>query len=408
MTLMLNHVDSPYIRCIGFLYLRFASDPGGVWQWFEPYLYDEEPVRIDSNFNKPEIRMGEYVRSLLTDMDYFETLLPRLPVSIEREIKVKLLQAEKIEQRAQQHMKDKDRMKYLHKLGNRIRAMYGDEENPVTWYDAVVDRVITRDDESGLELSRPKFLVTFPEYGNTELVTLGEVDMPGSAHTCTDNLNIHHDLPRDRPYDNYDYSRRVRDNDKKKSERDVQHSDNRKLDNRYFRREDSGDSYRIERSRGYDRDENFSHRSGRWHDWERDRQISTDNYRRERRRSRSRDSSPGVPPAVSNEAELMEEVLRREREKSAAKGKAYASRPATFKESIAVSRGSATERKRSYSPEYDRHYREYGQRGNGADANLASSASKADGSSTAPLRQKTAEEMAAIKEKRMKLMARYG
>ena len=89
---MLDHVDSPYIRCIGFLYLRYASNPIFLWQRVQPYIYDEEKVRIEASFSKPEISVGEYVRSLLTSMDYFGTILPRLPIGLEREIKVKLLQ----------------------------------------------------------------------------------------------------------------------------------------------------------------------------------------------------------------------------------------------------------------------------------------------------------------------------
>ena len=59
MTLMLNHVDSPYIRCIGFLYLRYAADPSTLWSWFEPYLHDEEPVQIRQG--KADTTMGKYV-----------------------------------------------------------------------------------------------------------------------------------------------------------------------------------------------------------------------------------------------------------------------------------------------------------------------------------------------------------
>lgn len=39
------------------------------------------------------------------------------------------------------------------------------------WYDAVIDSV--EEDE--------KFLVTFPEYGNQELVGLGDLMMPGGG-----------------------------------------------------------------------------------------------------------------------------------------------------------------------------------------------------------------------------------
>eukprot|EP00088_Acartia_fossae_P040030 TRINITY_DN4166_c0_g1_i1.p1 TRINITY_DN4166_c0_g1~~TRINITY_DN4166_c0_g1_i1.p1 ORF type:complete len:208 (+),score=58.61 TRINITY_DN4166_c0_g1_i1:41-625(+) len=46
---MLNHCDSPYIRGLGFMYLRFTLPPMDIWKWFEPYLEDEE-VCISSIF----------------------------------------------------------------------------------------------------------------------------------------------------------------------------------------------------------------------------------------------------------------------------------------------------------------------------------------------------------------------
>ena len=38
----MNHVDSPYIRAIGFLYLRYAYDPKQMFDWFVDYLEDPE------------------------------------------------------------------------------------------------------------------------------------------------------------------------------------------------------------------------------------------------------------------------------------------------------------------------------------------------------------------------------
>lgn len=184
MKLMLDHVDSPYIRCIGFLYLRYAADPNIIWKSFQPYLYDQEAVTVRANVNAKESTVGEFVRGLLTDLEFYGTRLPRLPIAIEREIKEKLLQEEEIEQRAQRHFSDSKLMEYFEKIGSRVKAMYGDEENEVAWYDAVVDRVLRKDDETGVQFSRPKFIVTFLEYGNTESVSLGEMDMPGVDHTC--------------------------------------------------------------------------------------------------------------------------------------------------------------------------------------------------------------------------------
>ncbi|KAJ8428314.1 hypothetical protein Cgig2_015464 [Carnegiea gigantea] len=60
---LLKHPDSPYIRAIGFLYLRYAADPKTLWNWFEPYVKDEEEFSPGSNGRMTT--MGVYVRDLL-------------------------------------------------------------------------------------------------------------------------------------------------------------------------------------------------------------------------------------------------------------------------------------------------------------------------------------------------------
>jgi pre-mRNA-splicing factor 38B len=187
MQLLLDHSDSPYIRGIGFLYLRYAGDPTTVYDWIEPYLYDDEPIDVAANSNKNNNRrlrkepetIGDFVRKLFSERDFYGTMLPRLPIHIERDIQVKLLLAEKIQNRAKKHLSNSETMKYFQTLGSRVMALYGDEENPTTWYEGVIDRVVTRNEETGQPLKTPKFVVTFPEYGNTEVVTLGEMEMKG-------------------------------------------------------------------------------------------------------------------------------------------------------------------------------------------------------------------------------------
>ncbi|RHY83392.1 hypothetical protein DYB37_008456 [Aphanomyces astaci] len=49
---LLKHVvsrDSPFIRCVGFLYLRYTCDPELLWEWYEPFLDDEEEFNASSN-----------------------------------------------------------------------------------------------------------------------------------------------------------------------------------------------------------------------------------------------------------------------------------------------------------------------------------------------------------------------
>eukprot|EP00581_Thalassiosira_minuscula_P011071 CAMPEP_0183716358 /NCGR_PEP_ID=MMETSP0737-20130205/10312_1 /TAXON_ID=385413 /ORGANISM="Thalassiosira miniscula, Strain CCMP1093" /LENGTH=539 /DNA_ID=CAMNT_0025945625 /DNA_START=46 /DNA_END=1665 /DNA_ORIENTATION=+ len=419
MTLMLEHVDSPYIRCIGFLYLRYAADPATLWSWYEPYLHDEEAVQIRQG--KAESTVGEYAQSLLNDLEYYGTRLPRFPLTIERQFKVKLLQAERVEERAKHHLENRAAMEYFQKVGARIQALYGDDENPITWYDAVVDRVIMRDGESGEMLARPKFQVTFPEYGNTEMVTLGEVDLPGSNNDAKkpapgverggyDRRNereYSRDAERERGR-GYDYGRGD-DRDRGRGYGDSRGNYGRR-DDRYDQRERDARG-----NRGYPDDrgsrsgyDNRSRDNDRYDSRERERHP-----RRERSRSRDRNDdtnyskSNNLNDARREEQELMEEVLRRERDKTAAKGRSYAARPATFKDSLGTS--GMHSRHRAEGNDWKPPPRGNNNEGAGGGSGKAKGEDGKDSKpAAAPVVQKTAAELAAIQEKKRKLMARYG
>lgn len=81
---LLKHPDSPYIRAIGFLYLRYIAEPKTLWNWCEPYVKDDEEFSPGSD--RRMTTMGVYVRDLLLGQYYFDTLLPRTPVLIMRQI----------------------------------------------------------------------------------------------------------------------------------------------------------------------------------------------------------------------------------------------------------------------------------------------------------------------------------
>jgi len=183
MHLMLTHADSPYIRCIGFLFLRYVADPNTLLSWYKPYLFDEESVQVvcssHAKSSKVASTIGSFVRSLLQNMDYYGTLLPRLPISVEKNIKDHLAVADGIERRALQHLGNPQVMRYFQTVGNRVQALYQDDENPIAWYDAVIDRIILEKiTDISSPPSRPTFVVTFSGYGNTETISLGEMDLP--------------------------------------------------------------------------------------------------------------------------------------------------------------------------------------------------------------------------------------
>lgn len=343
MSLMLGHPDSPYIRCVGFLYLRYAVDPTSLWKWFEPYLYDEESVQVSPSVTKT---LGQYVRDLLTEMNYVGTLLPRLPITVERDLKCKLLLAEKVEQRAREHMRPHPGVGpptvEFFEEGIRVRAMYGDEENPVTWYDAVIDRVIRRDEETGEALLRPKYIVTFPEYGNTELVTLGELDLPGTSRGAAQVFET-------------DPSRK--------------------------------DSYGV----------------GRWSNQD---LAACDDLKTGA--SGKASFYKAVPPRdlriCSREDSLMKEVLQRERDKIATKGRQYSPRPPpTLKSSISTKQDRDI--RNTLSPEKRIGRVDYSREKNKESQNIGSEVLS---SFIPPKKEKSSVEIAAIAEKKRRLLEKYG
>ncbi len=98
---LLRHPDSPYIRALGFLYLRYTLNPKELWKWFHPYVEDEE--EFSPGPGSPKTTMGKYVQSLIKEMHYYGTMLPRIPVPIERKMLVQLLLLEEKRKRAKEN-----------------------------------------------------------------------------------------------------------------------------------------------------------------------------------------------------------------------------------------------------------------------------------------------------------------
>lgn len=159
---LLNHGDSAFIRCVGFLYLRYTCPPDKLFEWFEPYLSDSEEFNASSN-TAEVTTIGKWIRQLIEEQHYFDTILPRLPKKILDSIKVKLL----IFDRKIKRRFENQRFKRDLRPGTKVRAMYADADNEPAMYDAVIDTV----EENEM------FSVTFPQYGNSERVDLGDIEI---------------------------------------------------------------------------------------------------------------------------------------------------------------------------------------------------------------------------------------
>merc|ERR1712038_1784960 len=60
-----------------------------MWDWFEPYLDDEEEIDIKAGGGKP-MTIGEMCRLMLTRLEWFDTRFPRIAVNFEKQIRENL------------------------------------------------------------------------------------------------------------------------------------------------------------------------------------------------------------------------------------------------------------------------------------------------------------------------------
>jgi len=303
---LLRHKDSPQIRAVGFLYLRVATEPKNLWRWFEEFIDDAEEFTPSAD---PTLKMtmGKFCIKILTDMNYYNTMLPRIPVPIERQIKAHLILFEEEQRRADANLRSVRQLK----PGMEVRAIYSDEDNDPAWYNAVVNEVMEPEEDG----QKPMVVVTFPEYGNQECLSLGKLDLSALAEA-------ENDQPREK---------RTRDRSRSR-----EHKKSHKKSHR--------------RSRSRSRERKHDKKSRKKDDRDRDRDRDRDS---DRRRSREKD-----PPASQSGGSLlggvMAEVTKRDRERSAAHGKDYAQRPASYKGSLSLKLDRFTHRKKSRSRSPDR------------------------------------------------------
>lgn len=80
---LINHADSPYIRGLGFMYIRFCQPPEDLYDWFKDFLDDAEMVDLRAGGGK-STSIGEMCKLMLTRQEWFGTLFPRIPHSIQK------------------------------------------------------------------------------------------------------------------------------------------------------------------------------------------------------------------------------------------------------------------------------------------------------------------------------------
>ena len=176
METLLTHGDSPFIRAVGLLYLRIATDVADLWRWFEPALHDHESMAMRRSGGGASgaggggrggarssagvsTSLGDFAQLLLTTNKYFNTMLPPIPIPVMKRYKKRLSRLDEIFERAEHNRKKEDQFR----PGMVIDAMFSDD---FEWYEARIEA----------RVGEGRFFVTYlpeAEYGNQEERTLG-------------------------------------------------------------------------------------------------------------------------------------------------------------------------------------------------------------------------------------------
>jgi len=84
-----THTDSPYIRALGFMYIRYTQPPNELFEWFEEYLDDTETLDVKAG-SGGIMSIGQMLRQWLVRIEWYDTLFPRIPVPTQKDIMEKL------------------------------------------------------------------------------------------------------------------------------------------------------------------------------------------------------------------------------------------------------------------------------------------------------------------------------
>lgn len=86
MKALIANRDSPVPRVLALLMLRFACPPGELLSWFKRSFADETPITPMGRRGPPST-LGWLARALLRSRSWGGTLLPRLPIAVEKDVR---------------------------------------------------------------------------------------------------------------------------------------------------------------------------------------------------------------------------------------------------------------------------------------------------------------------------------
>jgi len=90
--ILINHTDSPYLRGLGFLYLRYSLPPEQLMEFFSEYLLDEEEIDPRAGGGDP-MTIGQMCQNMLEDNQWYGTMFPRIPAKHLQDIRKHIAKA---------------------------------------------------------------------------------------------------------------------------------------------------------------------------------------------------------------------------------------------------------------------------------------------------------------------------
>ncbi|KAH7699494.1 PRP38 family protein [Aphelenchoides avenae] len=124
---LINSTQSTFLRGMGFMYIRYTQPPADLWAWFEAYLDDDEEIdpRAGGGDKMP---ISQMLRQMLTKLDWFGTLFPRIPVPIQKQLETNFRERSKAS-----YLEDMERDRDRHRSRSRSpreRRRSGSREGP--------------------------------------------------------------------------------------------------------------------------------------------------------------------------------------------------------------------------------------------------------------------------------------
>ena len=158
-----------HVRALAYLYLRYTAPPEDLWLWFAPAADDATPYKPAGEARGGAVPFGEWICGLLADRRYCGTQLPRIPTAEEREIQVQLALARKDSERAAAAVRAGVPARLT--AGTAVRARFSEDSQ---WYAATIDGPAGERDAVA---PTNKWWVTYTEFGNSELRSLGQIEL---------------------------------------------------------------------------------------------------------------------------------------------------------------------------------------------------------------------------------------